>query len=475
MKFEYLIFGLIAFLSRAAHGGVTEVFAEVGSQVVLPCKCASSHYSPEIIWTKTNKGTVWRREKGGLQYWGSRPTKGSQRMRCPHSLFDRGEYSLQISNVMVNDAGLYTCRVGRSCQAAKNVVMLRILQVSISPSPATLDSYVSITCNVVPWPQGATVAWTLNNKSHKPQNGINSEVTSRNLMEKATESLRGNWTCSVGYSNKEGRASATLDVKGIIHPSENNRKVYAAVGSASTLPCVFSPGVIPSNTVWEKLKPGSLFKPVPGRLPASFSFSSPSTSDQSATIKEVRLEDEGRYRCSATVEGQRLSRTMQLVVAKIENRIQSKKRGSITLTCDVSDTSEVTDYEWIHVTYDLNGTQSVGSIRKGNILNIDHVSEENRGEWTCRFHGKDGVLGNVTYNVQMMSGVIGEKSSSLSKNDAAALVGLSFLLIILLLVLVKMYKNYQRRKKIFQYPALETIVHTTFNEREGRERNREKK
>lgn len=476
MLFEYLIFGLFAFLLRGAHGGITEVFAEVGSQAVLPCKCISlSRYSPEIIWNRVNKGTVWRREKGGMQLWGSRPTKASQRIRCPHSVFDRGDYSLQINNVMVEDAGLYSCRVGHSCQASENTVMLRILQVSISPSAPTLDSYVTIACNVVPWPHGATVAWTLNNKSHKSQNGITSRVTSTKLIEKATESLRGNWTCSVGYSGKEVQASATLRLKGIIKPSENNTKVYATVGSASTLPCVFSPGLIPSNTVWEKLKPGSLFKAVPGQLPASFSSSSPSSSDQSATIKEVRFEDGSRYRCSAMVEGQQLTRTMQLVVAKIESSIQSKKRGSITLNCNLSDTSEVTDYEWVHVTYDLNGTQSEGPIHKGKTLNIHGASEENRGEWTCRFHGKDGILGNVTYSVQMMSSMIAEKPSSLSKNDAAALVGLSFVLIILLLVLVKMYKNYQRRKKIFQYPALETIVHTTFNEREGRDRNREKK
>lgn len=104
---------------------------------------------------------------------------------------------------------------------------------------------------------------------------------------------------------------------GIIQPPKDNTKVYAAVESAVTLPCVFSPGLIPSSPVWEKLKPGSLFKSAPNRL--SFSPSSPSswpTFDKSATLKEVWFEDEGMYRCSGTVEGQRLTRNMQLVVAK---------------------------------------------------------------------------------------------------------------------------------------------------------------
>lgn len=105
-----------------------------------------------------------------------------------------------------------------------------------------------------------------------------------------------------------------LSLTGIIQPPKDNTKVYAAVESAVTLPCVFSPGLIPSSPVWEKLKPGSLLKSVPNRL--SFSPSSLPTFDKSATLKEVWFEDEGMYRCSGTVEGQRLTRNMQLVVAK---------------------------------------------------------------------------------------------------------------------------------------------------------------
>lgn len=110
-----------------------------------------------------------------------------------------------------------------------------------------------------------------------------------------------------------------LSLTGIIQPSKDNSKVYAAVGSAVTLPCVFSPGLIPLSSAWEKLKPGSLFKPAPSHLPASFSASSSSsqpTLDKSATLKEVWFEDEGMYRCSGTVGRRRLTRYMQLVVAK---------------------------------------------------------------------------------------------------------------------------------------------------------------
>ncbi|KAI3361143.1 hypothetical protein L3Q82_013340, partial [Scortum barcoo] len=74
-------------------------------------------------------------------------------------------------------------------------------------------------------------------------------------------------------------------------------------------------------------------------------------------LKEVGFEDAGRYRCSGTIKGQRLSQNMQLVTAK--------------------------------------------------------------------------------------SGLSGQKSSGVSRNTAA-IVSLSFLLLVLLLVLAQMYKNHQR-------------------------------
>ncbi|XP_038567065.1 lymphocyte activation gene 3 protein-like [Micropterus salmoides] len=475
MQLEYFIFGAISFLLTGAQCEVTEVLAEEGSQAVLPCKCSpSSPFPPAIIWSKSDKGTVWRKQKSGLQYWGSSwSQKGNPRARCPHSLFERGDYSLQINSVTEKDGGMYSCRVEHGDEVTENMVMLRIIKVSVSPSFPIWGNDVSVRCDVTPWPHGATFKWMLNNSPLVPQTGI----TSNSLKEKATARLTGNWTCVVGYQGKEEQASATLTVKGIIQPSEDNTKVYAAVGSAVTLPCVFSPGLIPSHTVWEKLKAKFLFKPAPGRLPASFSPSLPSSQlpwEKSASLKEVAFEDEGRYQCAGTIEGQRVTRNMQLVVAKIDSSIPSKQKDSVTLTCQLTDASEVTKYEWVQMVYDLNGTQSVGSIQKGKTLKISKVSDENWGEWACRFHGKEGILGNVTYHIPLMSGLNGEKSSGVSHNTAA-IVGLSFLLIVLLLVLAQMYKNHQRRKRLFQYPALETIVHTTSNEREARERSQVKK
>lgn len=72
--------------------------------------------------------TVWRKQKSGLQYWGSSwAQKGASRVRCPHSLFEKGDYSLQINDVREEDGGLYSCSLECGNQVTENKVMLRII------------------------------------------------------------------------------------------------------------------------------------------------------------------------------------------------------------------------------------------------------------------------------------------------------------------------------------------------------------
>ena len=76
----------------------------------------------------------------------------------------------------------------------------------------------------------------------------------------------------------------------------------------------------------------------------------------------------------------------------------------MTLTCHLSDASEVTDYSWVQLTPVLNGTLSaIPFPSDGKVLNIGAVTEKTAGEWACLFYGKQGMLGNVTYHLQQMS------------------------------------------------------------------------
>lgn len=64
--------------------------------------------------------------KSGLQFWGSdgKPRE-THRAQCPHTQFAQGNYSLWISDVGVEDGGLYSCTVEGE---GSTVVMLRIIE-----------------------------------------------------------------------------------------------------------------------------------------------------------------------------------------------------------------------------------------------------------------------------------------------------------------------------------------------------------
>lgn len=467
---DCFIFVVVSILITGARCVVTytEVIAAEGSQAVLPCQYPALLIShpPIIVWSHMEKGTIWRKERNGLEYRGS---KWSQRVQCPHNQYDKGKFDLQINSVTEEDGGLYSCKLDDGKH--DNQVMLRIIKVSINPSDPILGTYASLTCSLTPWRHAVSVEWRLNNTPYFPQTRTiwNKENALKNL--RVTEKDSGTWTCVVSYDGNKGQASATMSVKGIIQPPKDNAKVYATVGSAVTLPCVFSPSLRPLSSGWKKVNAGGPSARDLQLLSLPLS-SSPARLrwDKSIHISEVTYEDEGNYTCAGTIGLQRLTRTMQLVVAKV---VPLKEKNSMTLTCQLADTSEVIKYEWVHVTYDQNGTALPGPIWEGKDVTISDGSEESWGEWTCSFYGKEGLLGNVTYNIHLMSGLSGRKSSGLS-NNTATVVGLGFLLAVLLLILAQMYKNHQRRKRIFQYPALETIVHTISNEREEQERNRGK-
>uniref|UniRef100_M4AAD7 Lymphocyte activation gene 3 protein-like n=1 Tax=Xiphophorus maculatus TaxID=8083 RepID=M4AAD7_XIPMA len=421
---------MIFLLTKGVRSEVTEVVGEAGSQVVLPCICEAAQCDPAAItWSKDNKGTVWRKQSSGLQYWGSNWfNRENSRVQCPHLKFAKGDYSLEINGLKEDDAGLYTCKVEIKGHSTDKRIMLRIIEGKMQ---VILEPYA---------PKTRT-------------------LSGRAVDVQASDKLAGTWTCSVHRSSNVWSASVELSVTGIIQPPKQDTKLYAALGSSFTMPCVFSPSLSPKAVLVEKLDSG--FQIFNNRSASSSSW------DKSIVIQEVVPENEGRYRCGGTIQERRLSQTMQLVVAKI---VKSKKKGTTMLSCQLSDPSEVTDYQWVHVSYDINGTESVGPVQYGQTVPV----KEDLGEWTCRYLGTNGLLGNVTTQVHVMAGLSGEISSGVSSNTGTV-VGLSFLLIILLLVLAQMYKNHRRRRRILQYPALETIVHTISNEREEREKDRVKK
>ncbi|XP_030641333.1 lymphocyte activation gene 3 protein [Chanos chanos] len=471
----------------ALSGGPCEaedILVPLGSDALLPCSTSVSRravaHAAAIHWRKNSNGrvrTVCRRERSGLEF---RHVSLAGRTQCPQSDFRSGDYSLRICATRAEDGGEYICTVQEGQRKTVKTVFLRVIQVLFSLPTPIEGSRMQMTCSVNPKPQGATVSWKLNGD---PQPRYSSTVTFDYL--KQTHS--GNWTCVVGYKQAKGEATESMEVKGITIPQNDGLMVYGAPGSSVTLPCVFSEGLRSPAVAWEKVSTATK-----ASLPLPLSFNkntsvfssgalSPASSlgpwDLSARVESVEVKDEGTYRCSGELQGNkglrtRVKRDIQLVVAQVFSTLS--RNGSRTLTCHLSNASEVTAYEWLRVTYDVNGTQTVTPAGKSKVMTIPKVTETDIGEWVCCFSGKQGILGNATYHLHMISGQEGVERETGKVNRVAMVLGLGFLFLVLLLFVLQVYRNRRRRKMTMPYPAMESIVHSNFNERERRQIEKQK-
>ncbi|XP_043117680.1 protein borderless-like [Puntigrus tetrazona] len=455
-----MILGLVL-VFEGARCQEHEVFVAYGSVAVLPCIDETSELShpSSVYWSRLVENalkTVWRREKSGLEF---RPVRDQPRANCPVPNFGKSDYSLHITETALEDGGKYICEVEGRIRMVK-LINLRVVRASFSPAVVVEGLRTEAVCHVSPGTKSVKINWK--------QNGAK---ISRFSLSKVSQKDEGDWTCQVSYTGGAVESTTSLQVKGISTPPSDSSVVYAAVGSSVSLPCIFTDGLVPHTVSWSRPSTTS-YSPLP--LPASLNASAgPSAS---AAIQRVEEGDEGMYTCSGTVKGlngesNKVQRRMELVVARVS---RSSGSGPVTLTCHLSNSDQVTSYEWLRVNYGPNDTQTLTSVQKTvqKTLRIQKVDEEGAGEWVCRYYGKQGVLGNVTYELHLMGAL---KSGNLSSGNKTAMVmGLGFLFLVIFLVLFQMYRNYRRKKMIHLYPAMETIVHQAATEREQRERSRPK-
>ncbi|XP_026140070.1 lymphocyte activation gene 3 protein [Carassius auratus] len=461
IKKQFLTILGLALVFEGAQCQEHDVFVAHGSLAVLPCRDETSALShpTAVSWSRIVGNvlkTVWRREKSGLEF---RQVRNPSRVNCPVPKSGKADYSLHIAETTIEDAGKYICEVDGKIRTLK-VINLRVVRVSFSPAVVVEGLGMEAACQVSPGTQSVQINWKRDGK-----------LTWRSNISNVSQKDGGDWTCQVTYNGGVVEATASLQVKGIVTP-QNDSVVYAAVGSSIPLPCVFTDGLIPSTATWNRTSTTS-YSPLP--LPESFNKSAgPSAS---AAIQTVQDGDEGMYTCSGTMKGlngetNTVLRRMELVVARVLSSSSSSGNGPMSLSCHLSNPSQITSYEWLRVNYGPNDTRTVSSVQKTKSVRIQEVSEKDAGEWVCRYYGEQGVLGSVTYELHVMGAVKSENSSS--GNKTAMVVGLGVFFLVVFLVVFQMYRNYRRKKMILLYPAMETIVHQAATEREQRERSRPK-
>ncbi|MGH0120270.1 UNVERIFIED_CONTAM: hypothetical protein FKN15_060678 [Acipenser sinensis] len=132
---------------------------------------------------------------------------------------------------------------------------------------------------------------------------------------------------------------------------------------------------------------------------------------------------------------------------------------SVSLTCTLSDCSQVDRFEWMKVTANSNQTDPTDSPEQASLLTskgaklgglnfdrtflIPRVSEQHAGEWVCSLYSKEILVGQIPFQLHV-TGQLQASAQAQSSNKVAAVTLLSFLFVVLLLIALLMYR-YQRK------------------------------
>ncbi|XP_016049761.1 T-cell surface glycoprotein CD4 [Erinaceus europaeus] len=181
--------------------GIELVLAKVGEMVELPCK-ASQKIMP-FAWHRPPHSNILKRH-GNL--WTTGISNMNGRVESKKSLWDQGSFPLIISQLKVEDSGLYTCEV----MGKKLEVDLMVFKVNASSSIHLLSGQ-SLTLTV----EGPTGKGPYFVQWKGPQDKERIEGMTLSLAQMELKHS-GPWTCSMTYGKKTLEFHFKIQVQGFL-------------------------------------------------------------------------------------------------------------------------------------------------------------------------------------------------------------------------------------------------------------------
>uniref|UniRef100_A0A8C3T3R9 Lymphocyte activation gene 3 protein n=1 Tax=Chelydra serpentina TaxID=8475 RepID=A0A8C3T3R9_CHESE len=359
------------------------VWAKVGDLVVLPCQL-----SPQELQSS------WKqlREGGG----GARARSMMPRASVRKTGFRQGDFSLLIEPLLRGDAGHYEALVRYGKETRRCRLELGMVTVTVNPPGLLVETEpLLLHCNSSHPAKLVGTRW-FHNGSLVPVSG---RFRSRHWalsISRPTVRDSGPWSCELTYSDDE-KVSATFNLPILGFAGPASPVVYAAVGSATNLPCLLNrdpsaSGILGVSAHWSRLAGGDLEIRGISKNGSKGSFT--------LHLPVVWPGDAGQYCCAVSIHGTTITRDVTLAVMTGE---QGKPRG-----CQGDSSPPVA---FIGLEKNLLAHQCGDSFEAmprspavqryylGSTMELTRVSQKDIGTWECSVHGSEGRLGAVEYEL----------------------------------------------------------------------------
>uniref|UniRef100_A0A672TY03 Lymphocyte activation gene 3 protein n=1 Tax=Strigops habroptila TaxID=2489341 RepID=A0A672TY03_STRHB len=360
----------------------------------LTCPTRSTHQEPHVVLEVEDSGL----RKTALPM---RP-----RVSVQDSALRNGNFSLRISPVRSEDAGLY------EAQVVFPLCHLLFLTVTLSPpSPVVENEPLLLQCNSSHHASLVETCWFHNGRL-VPTSGTFCSSHGAPFILRPAMSDAGSWRCQLRYSDNEIiSAMYDLQILGELTATPCCPLSVAGfdAGSAADLPCTLSylPSAFGIDVVtahWSHLAGAHL---------QDWGISHNSSSRNFPLhLPVVGPGDAGQYRCAVSVGSRTISRDVTLAVVTVTPNIQGPvSEGShLLLICSLTHPQGHERFQWKQL--DSASTNSKPAVatshnlgghrfHMGPTLEIPHVSQKDSGTWECSVYGPEGRLGAVEYGLHI--------------------------------------------------------------------------
>ncbi|CAH2299287.1 sialoadhesin isoform X1 [Pelobates cultripes] len=309
------------------------------------------------------------------------------------------ELRLDIKNVKLEDEGKYTCTSTNNIGSASESVYFKVQSARILVSQSTEileDEKVTLTCDMMKTPvEGVTYTWYKNSK------WLQESGEQHLVFDKMKSSDAGHYYCKA-HNSQESSVSPSVSLHVSYPPREPVMSSFweAQNGQIGIIQCSVDSDPPSSLALYRRellIGSSDIYKPSNGRMTIF-----PSWNSLKVEIRDVMLEDEAMYVCTANNSlGESTSSinfTAQTIRILVSPSAMVQEGQSLNLTCAVATSAPLkSKYIWYK-----NGKW----YREGTAaaFQFEKVSKTDAGSYYCAVNNQHGAKNSPSVSLNILYG-----------------------------------------------------------------------